>query len=419
MITEAIILAGGLGTRLRSVVADVPKCMAPVADKPFLAYVINALQNRGIQKFIFSLGYKSEVIAQYLEAEFTSLSYSIVIEDKPLGTGGAIKLACEKVIGENVLIFNGDTYFDIDLKALSDFHFTHGAACSIGLKHMQQFDRYGSVALSSTNIISAFNEKKFMESGLINAGIYALRVQPFLANKFPLVFSFEKEYLEKSTALHHIYGKVFDDFFIDIGIPEDYEKAQHQLPGFYQKYLPAIHKGSGYTLFLDRDGVINHEKKDDYINHWSEFRFYDSVPEAIKVFSEKFDYIFIVTNQRGVGRGITNEKDLEQIHQNMLAEISRAGGKIDKIYFCADVDDQSPNRKPNTGMAFQAKKDYPQIEFNKSVMVGNTSGDMKFGRNIGAFTVFLTTTRPGEKDEYRQMIDRFYPGLPEFAESLS
>ncbi|MBP8765462.1 MAG: NTP transferase domain-containing protein, partial [Ferruginibacter sp.] len=131
MITEAIILAGGLGTRLRSVVADVPKCMAPVSGKPFLAYLINALQNQGIEKFIFSLGYKSEIILQYLANEFPNLNTQIVVEKEPLGTGGAIRLACEKVAGDDVLIFNGDTFFDINLKTFSAFRHTQNAACSI------------------------------------------------------------------------------------------------------------------------------------------------------------------------------------------------------------------------------------------------------------------------------------------------
>ena len=419
MITEAIILAGGLGTRLRSVVADVPKCMAPVSGKPFLAYLINALQNQGIEKFIFSLGYKSEIILQYLANEFPNLNTQIVVEKEPLGTGGAIRLACEKVAGDDVLIFNGDTFFDINLKTFSAFHHTQNAACSIALKTMQQFDRYGSVEISEEHIVTAFNEKKFLQNGIINAGIYALKVKPFLKFDFPAIFSFEKMYLEKNTVTHKIYGKQFADFFIDIGIPEDYDKAQIQMPVFYKKYFPKLSKSSGYTLFLDRDGVINHEQKDGYINHWNEFKFYDGVLEAIKIFAAKFDHIFIVTNQRGVGRGITNEEDLKLIHRNMAETIICAGGNIDKVYYCTDIEDSSPNRKPNTGMALQAKKEFEQIDFKKSVMVGNTASDMQFGRNIGAYTVFLTTTRPEEKDNNRQLIDQFFPDLIAYAKFLS
>src|SRR5260221_7096633 len=119
---EAIILAGGLGTRLRTVVSYLPKCMAPVAGRPFLFYVINFLQSQGVEKFIFSLGYKHEAIEEYLHQRFPTVSYQIVIEEEPLGTGGAARLACSKTTGKNVLLANGDTMFKINVDALISFH---------------------------------------------------------------------------------------------------------------------------------------------------------------------------------------------------------------------------------------------------------------------------------------------------------
>ena len=172
-----------------------------------------------------------------------------------------------------------------------------------------------------------------------------------------------------------------------------------------------------WTLFLDRDGVINHEKHLGYINNWDEFVFYEGVKEAIQIFTGKFKYIFVVTNQKGVGKGITSPENLQIIHQNMLAEIKMAGGKIDKIYFCPDLDENSPNRKPNAGMALQAKQDFPEVDFSRSVMVGNTLGDMQFGRNIGAITIFLPTTRPAS-EHTDERIDAVYPSLLHFAQAL-
>ena len=174
---------------------------------------------------------------------------------------------------------------------------------------------------------------------------------------------------------------------------------------------------NNWTLFLDRDGVINHEKHLGYINTWNEFVFYDGVKEAIKIFSARFKYIFVVTNQKGVGKGITLPDNLEIIHQNMLAEIKNAGGKINKIYFCPDLDENSPNRKPNAGMALQAKQDFPEVDFSRSVMVGNTLGDMQFGRNIGATTIFLPTTRPAS-EHTDERIDAVYPSLLHFAQAV-
>jgi D-glycero-alpha-D-manno-heptose 1-phosphate guanylyltransferase len=226
--TEAIILAGGLGTRLRSVVADLPKCMAPVAGKPFLHYVIQHLQNQGITKFIFSLGYLSEVIEEFLSTNYPLLSYQIVIENEPLGTGGAIKLACEKSAEKNVLILNGDTLFAIDTKQLLSFHEQQNAACTLSLKPMQNFDRYGVVELGNQQNIISFQEKKYYQSGLINGGVYALDAAQFLKEELPEKFSFEKDYLEKKVVEQKIFGILQDQYFIDIGIPADFERAQRE-----------------------------------------------------------------------------------------------------------------------------------------------------------------------------------------------
>jgi histidinol-phosphate phosphatase family protein len=171
-----------------------------------------------------------------------------------------------------------------------------------------------------------------------------------------------------------------------------------------------------WTLFLDRDGVINDEKYMDYIHTWEEFKFYEGVKEALKIFTVKFGKIFIVTNQRGVAKGLTKEEDLEFIHKNMLQEILNAGGKVDKIYYCADM--ESPNRKPNPGMGLQAKKDFPDIDFSKTVMIGNTLSDMKFGRNLRVgINIFLATTRK-DIDPNHEDIDKVFPDLLAVAKTL-
>ena len=229
MIREAIILAGGLGTRLRSVVSAQPKCMAVVAGKPFLHYVINYLQQQGIERFIFSLGYKHEMIETYVSDQYSMLDVQYSIEEEPLGTGGAIKLACKKTTRNNVLVLNGDTLFSIDLAKLSTFHELKKASCTLSLKAMADFDRYGAVTLREDNRIDSFKEKQFYKSGLINGGIYALDKAQFTVTNLPDKFSFEKEYLEKFYAEQNMYGIEQDAYFIDIGIPEDYERAQKEL----------------------------------------------------------------------------------------------------------------------------------------------------------------------------------------------
>lgn len=172
-----------------------------------------------------------------------------------------------------------------------------------------------------------------------------------------------------------------------------------------------------WTLFLDRDGVINHEKHEDYIHTWDEFYFYDGAKEAIVFFTNIFNRIIVVTNQRGIGKGVTRLADVELIHKNMKSKIEHAGGKIDAVYFCPDVDSSSLNRKPNTGMGLQAIKDFPEIDLNRSIMIGNTSSDMQFGRNLGVQTIFLPTTRP-EVDLDDKRIDAVYGSLFAFATDL-
>ena len=230
MIKEAIVLAGGLGTRLREAVPELPKCLAPINDKPFLSYLVNYFISQGIEKFIFSLGYKHEMIEEMLTKEFPSLQYEIVIEDEPLGTGGAIAFAMNKTIEEDVIILNGDTFYSIDLNRFSEQHLALGGECTLALKPMKDFDRYGVVEIDRNGMVTTFKEKQHYAEGLINGGVYAVHVPSFLQYTFPSKFSFEKDYLEKQFESGNIKGHVEEGYFIDIGIPEDFNRAQTELP---------------------------------------------------------------------------------------------------------------------------------------------------------------------------------------------
>ena len=228
MITQAIILAGGLGTRLREAVPELPKCMAPVNGKPFIAYVIDHLQKQGIIDFIFALGYKSEAFETFLSS-LTAIHYRLSVEAEPLGTGGAIKLACSAARNENIIVANGDTLFKVDIAALSAVHESSHADCTLCLKPMQNFERYGVVEINDKNTVTSFKEKTFYKTGLINGGVYALNASGFLQESLPEKFSFEKDYLEKLYTQRKLVGSVQDKYFIDIGIPEDYTRANKEL----------------------------------------------------------------------------------------------------------------------------------------------------------------------------------------------
>jgi D-glycero-alpha-D-manno-heptose 1-phosphate guanylyltransferase len=414
MVKEAIILAGGLGTRLREAVPDLPKCMAPVAGRPFLSHVIDYLRMQGIERFVFSLGYRAEAIERYLQEHDPTLDYVSVVEEEPLGTGGAIHLAIQKTNSKDILVANGDTLFKINLKELAALHQKKDAACTLALKPMQAFDRYGAVEINEENTVLSFREKQFFEEGLVNGGSYLIDKNKFLSRHFPHKFSFEKDYLEKYTGENAFSGSVQDAYFIDIGIPADYQKAQEELK---RRPLDLKQIDSNWTLFLDRDGVVNEEKLGEYVLHWDEFIFSKGVLDVFKKLSEKFGRIIIVSNQRGVGKGLMTEAALQSIHLEMQREVEIVGGKIDRIYYCTEKDDRCFYRKPNPGMAFQALSDFPSVDPARSIMVGNKPGDMRFGRSAGMFTVFVTTTNPQQPFPHAD-IDLLFPSLPDFAGAL-
>ena len=181
--------------------------------------------------------------------------------------------------------------------------------------------------------------------------------------------------------------------------------------------LNKLHIQQDWTLFLDRDGVINHEKKEDYIRNWTEFEFYKESLLALPILAQKFNKIIITTNQKGIGKGLMSVDDLALIHQNMTNKIVELGGRIDAIYYCPDLDNASINRKPQPGMAYQAKTTFPEIDFKRSIMVGNRMSDMEFGRNAGMHTVYLATTHP-EAPFPDTKIDYRYDNLFQFAQSI-
>ncbi len=181
--------------------------------------------------------------------------------------------------------------------------------------------------------------------------------------------------------------------------------------------IPLEQVDADWTLFLDRDGVINHEKENDYINTWDEFLFYDGALEAFQIFAGIFKRIIIVTNQKGVGKGVTKEADLQIIHKNMQAKIEQNGGRIDAIYYCTDLDNDSANRKPQIGMGLQAIEKFSEIDITKAIMIGNNLSDMQFGRNLGVYNVLLTTTI-ADKNIKDDSIDATFSDLSAFSLAL-
>jgi len=227
----AIVLAGGLGTRLRSVISDMPKPMAPVCEHPFLHFIFEYLQKQGVSQVILSVGYKWDMIRDYFGEKYMGISIRYAVEEEPLGTGGGIRQAMA-MIDSDAFVLNGDTFFDVDFGELYDFFQLRKADIALALRRMHRFDRYGTVEVGNQDRVLQFHEKAYRNEGLINGGVYVLskdifrNVEEIEEHSLPQKFSFEKDILEKHLVSLHYHGHEFKGYFIDIGIPEDYNKAQ-------------------------------------------------------------------------------------------------------------------------------------------------------------------------------------------------
>ena len=273
---EVIILAGGLGTRLRSVVSELPKCMAPVAGKPFLWYLLEQLRAYKVDRVILSVGYLREAVQDWVavHAGEYPFEFRFAVEEEPLGTGGGIRLAASMAEGSEVVVLNGDTFFDADLDALLKARRDSGKPLALALKPMRDFDRYGTVELGPDGTIKAFREKQHCAEGLINGGVYAIDRSSGIFGGLPQKFSFETAVLEPECVRGRLCGLVQDGFFIDIGIPEDYTRAC-DWPFLLSK---------GYdTLLLDRDGVINELRPGDYVKSIEEFEWRAGVKDDAEI----------------------------------------------------------------------------------------------------------------------------------------
>lgn len=230
---DIIILAGGLGTRLRDSVQNLPKAMAPVNGKPFLEYQFDFINQFGFKRVILSTGYLSNAIEDYFGNSYKNLELVYSKEDVPLGTGGAVKLAFQHVLSPHALVMNGDTLFRINLDQFFQRHIEELAKVSVALRFVENASRYGLVECSSDGSILGFLEKSDRAaSGFINGGIYLIKARYFNGLDFPEKFSLEKDFFEKKLDPRWYKAQIFSDYFLDIGIPDDYLRAQKEFNEF-------------------------------------------------------------------------------------------------------------------------------------------------------------------------------------------
>ena len=237
MLKEAIILAGGFGTRLQIVVNDVPKPMAPVNNEPFLNYIFDYLKHYQIEHVVLSTGYLADKISEYYKDEYQGIKISYTKEETPLGTGGGIRLAMEKCHTKHVLVLNGDSFFDVNVSTHYQNHVSKKSDCTLALRKVDNAARYGTIVLGNEDAIVTFKEKDSIEqAGLINGGVYILNRELYLnKTEANTAFSIEKDFFEKRIMELDIFGFEYTGYFIDIGIPEDYKKVQDDFKNFKYK----------------------------------------------------------------------------------------------------------------------------------------------------------------------------------------
>lgn len=371
---EAIVLAGGFGTRLAHIVSDVPKPMAPVCGRPFLRFILDDLQNKGVDRVILAVGHKQEVIRDFFGNSYRGMELLYSPEDTPLFTGGAIKKALQMCREERVLVVNGDTYFDVDLAQMSQIQ----SPLVIAVKRLHDFSRYGTVHVDAGRI-TGFAEKQPCSEGLINGGIYWME-RSLLENIPEDKFSFEQRVLEAQYDRIAMMAYESEGYFIDIGIPEDYALAQETL-----KALAPVQKAA----FFDRDGTINVDIH--YLHRPEDLQFIDGMPQFIKKWND-WDYkVIVVTNQAGIARGYYTADDMRALHKYMNERLAEYGAHVDAFYHCPHHPDFSGPchcRKPETGMIEAAIREF-DLNPAQCILFGDKLWDVEAGEKMAVFSVLV------------------------------
>lgn len=364
---EAIVLAGGFGTRLAHVVPDVCKPMAPVAGRPFLRFIMDQLAAAGFDRAVVADGYRREQIEGFFGPAYRGMAIEYSPEETPLLTGGAVKRALNSCQSDWVFVLNGDTWLDVDFSAMeaAACDAPEGVSAVIAVKRMRGFERYGTVDVDAAGSLTAFHEKRPCEEGLINAGVYLLRRDAL--NNMPEKFSLESDYFERVVGEGALRAVECPGGFIDIGVPEDYELAQTMLAPLARPWKLAM---------FDRDGTINVDT-----GHLHEPEKLELIPSTIDImrgYSDDPDYkVVVLTNQAGIAKGLYTEADMRRLHRFMEDELEKLGVNVDAWYFCPHHPDYTGPcdcRKPAPGMLLAAMDDFEAMPID-CVMYGDAVKD--------------------------------------------
>jgi len=368
---QAVILAGGLGTRLGALTQETPKPLLPVAGQPFLDYLLWNLKRHGFERILFLVGYRAlKIIEHYGSGARHGLEVEYAVETEPMGTGGALRLAHD-YLDERFLLLNGDTLLDFNYL---DLALLQGKA-AIALRRVADAARYGQVRLEGGRIIG-FGEKEGSGPGLVNGGVYVLAREA--VELLPEgVSSLERDLFPRLVERGELLGKPYEGLFLDIGLPETYALAQTALPAWRKK--PAV--------FLDRDGVLNHDE--GYTHRIEQWRWTEGAVEAVKWLNDRGYLVFVVTNQSGIARGYYSEEHFLKFTDWIHEQLRLAGAHLEATYYCpyhpqglGRYRRDSEDRKPNPGMFLRAIAEW-QPDISRSLAVGDQENDLQAARAAG------------------------------------
>lgn len=372
---EVIILCGGRGSRLQSVLPGLPKPLAPIADKPFLTYQIEHLIQCGFSNFCLSSGYLADHIEKFCQ-KFSNCSVNIRIscESVPLGTGGATRLAIQSSKFKKFLVLNGDTFFAADFSLLCT-PFPLEDRFIIGLRYHNESSRYGAVILNESSQIIKFSEKQPNYDACdcyINAGAYVFS-REFLKLTSEGTFSLENDFFPNIIPQGKLHGIALGGPFIDIGIPKDFERAQSMIPIWAARVLQPC-------LFLDRDGIVN--KDFGYVHQADQVELVDGIVELIDTAKKNNFLVIIVTNQAGIAKGKFSQSEYLACAEHIEMELANRGASVNTTYYCpyhlehgiGKYRRNSLARKPHPGMILKSMEDFP-IDIRRSYMVGDKVSD--------------------------------------------
>lgn len=364
---EAIVLAGGFGTRLAHVVPDVCKPMAPVAGRPFLRFIMDQLATAGFDRVVVADGYLRKQIEEFFGSAYRGMAIEYSPEDTPLFTGGAVKRALGRCQSDWVFVLNGDTWLDVDFAAMETAArgVSDDVLAVLAVKRMLDFERYGTVDVDGGGALTAFHEKRPCEEGLINAGVYLLRRDAL--DDMPEKFSLESDYFERVVGNGALRAVECAGDFIDIGVPEDYELAQTMLAPLAKSWKLAM---------FDRDGTINVDT--GHLHEPEKLKLISSTVDIMRSYSDDPDCkVVVVTNQAGIAKGLYTEVDMRHLHRCMEDKLDKLGVHVDAWYFCPHHPDYTGAcgcRKPAPGMLLAAIRDFDS-DPSRCVMYGDKPSD--------------------------------------------